>query len=123
MINLEDYIKDWATRTERIVGGVMRRHRVVFSDNNSPNIEISTESGGGNTRINIAFRDSLRFVDMGAGRGYHKGQRINQGAYADSKTKGRTKKPIINRPIYSRIGVLKSVVQARVSEQILLEIK
>lgn len=109
-----DYIEDWAERTERIVGGVMKKQKLKFSDPSKENISISVQDQGQNTKIEIMFRTSLRFVDMGAGRGYHKGVRINRGAYLDATSKGRLKKPILNKPIYGRIAKLKDVLSANI---------
>ena len=92
----------------------MKRQKVKISEPDQKNILISVlESGLNNIRITISARDALRFVDMGAGRGWHKGVPLNP----ISTGKGRVKKPVWNKPLYKRIARLQEVVTATLIEK------
>jgi hypothetical protein len=109
-----EVVYDWAETTEKMIGGMMRKKNVKFSDNSKQNIVIKLiHKSSGLISLHFFYRDALRFTDMGAGRGYTKGQRITKGTYRDiiDETQSpRKRKRILNKPIYSRLNRLMDVV-------------
>lgn len=99
-----DFLNTWITSTERIIGAGLKRNRVKFSDNTQKNIRIRiVDELKGNISLEFYFRDALRFVDMGAGRGYHKGEKLGR---TTLDTILRRKKKIMNKPLYTRLAIL-----------------
>ncbi|MEA5458707.1 hypothetical protein VB796_06650 [Arcicella sp. LKC2W] len=119
--NIIEFLNDWITSTERIVGAALKRNRVKFSDNTTPNIRIRIiEQLQGNVSLEFYFRDALRFVDMGAGKGYHKGKKLGR---TTINTIFRKKKKVLNKPLYSRLarlqeGILISLIEEFTTELI-----
>lgn len=114
-----EYVYEWAYGTEKVVGSLMKKYGVVFSDNSRVNIKIEVvEKSGGLIEVQIMYRDSLRFTEMGAGNGYRKGKRITSQEYRNQLEKGRIRKKILMKPIFSRIGRLQSVVAAKLMQDI-----
>lgn len=116
-----DFIQDWIQSTERIVGAALRRNRVKFSDNTKANIRIRiVDSLQNNLSLEFYFRDALRFVDMGAGRGYHKGTKIGRTTIS---TILRKKKKILNKPLYARLASLQEGVIFSLIEEFTAELQ
>ena len=109
-----DFIQDWITSTERIIGAGLKRNRVKISDTSQKNIRIKLIQSLDNLSIEFHFRDALRFVDMGAGRGYHKGVKVGR---SEIGSKPRRKKRIMNKPLYSRIARLQEGVAFSLIEE------
>ncbi|PWK27164.1 hypothetical protein LV89_01979 [Arcicella aurantiaca] len=108
------YLREWATSTEKIIGKAIDRQGVKISEPDEKNILIEVLQSGLNTlRITISARDALRFVDMGAGRGWRKGVPMN----SISTGKARVKKPVWNKPLFKRIARLQEVVTSTLIEQ------
>jgi hypothetical protein len=109
-----EYLREWAQSTERIIGKAIDRQGVKISEPDQKNILIEVlQSGLNNLRITISARDAIRFVDMGAGRGWHKGVRVS----AINTGKSRVKKPVWNKPLFKRIARLQEVVTSTLIEQ------
>ena len=101
-----DFLKDWMLSTERMIGAKLRRQKVKFTDNTQKNIRFKlVETLGDNLQLNIYYRDALRYTDMGAGNGYHKGVKIGRQSHF---LKGRLRKKVINKPLYGRLAALQS---------------
>jgi hypothetical protein len=121
-----NFFEDWMKSTERIIGSMIKKKGVKVSDPSRQNIRLHLLNATANyTEIRIYFRDSLRMTDMGAGRGYRKGQRVAsiQDLKDNRQLKGRKRKKITNRPIYRRISNLQKIVILRVIEEITDEVK
>ena len=116
-----DFIRDWIQSTERIVGAALKRNRVKFSDNTKANIRIRiVDNLKNNLSLEFYFRDALRFVDMGAGKGYHKGTKIGR---TTINTVLRKKKKILNKPLYSRLARLQEGVIFSIIEEFTAELQ
>lgn len=116
-----EIIYTWADMLPRIVGAGMKRNKVSFSDNSLRNIYTKVNELENLTEIEIYFRESLRFVDMGAGNGYHKGKKIN--ASKKSVGKPRRKKAILNKPLFRQFGRLNGQLSSRIIDIIAAEAK
>lgn len=115
----EEFLAEWIESTVRIIGAGLKKKGVVVSDPSSPNIRLRLlQKTAGYAEIHFIYRDSLRFTEMGAGRGYHKGQRITQAQYRQEIAKGRKRKKILMKPIYGRLASLQQVVAAKVIQDI-----
>lgn len=116
-----EFVYDWVERTEKIIGSMLKKRGVQVSDASRENIRIKIfERSSGMIDLHFLYRDSLRFTDMGAGRGYHKGVRVTQADYrAKLEEKGRKRKRILMRPIFKRIVVLQEVLKTSILQDIL----
>lgn len=112
--DLLDYTKDWAKRTEKILGTRMAKSLVRVSDPSRRNFNISSSSTTEGIKIEIRFRTSLRFTDGGFGRGYSKGRKIS-----GKSGKGRKQKQFLNKVIRRRIYQLSDAVEGKTIETIL----
>lgn len=102
-----EYVKDWAIRTEKIVGSRLKKEGVEISHPELKNIVIDIlQTSMTSLRIQIKARDALLYTQMGAGRGWRKGVKLNTASSAGS----RRRKPIWNKPIYSQIAKLSEVI-------------
>lgn len=102
-----EYVKDWATSTEKIVGSRLKKEGVEISHPELQNIVIDIlQTSLTSLRIQIKARDALLYTQMGAGRGWRKGVKLST---SDSKG-SRRRKPIWNKPIYSQIAKLSEVI-------------
>ena len=112
-----EVVYDWILSTEKVIGSIMKKRKVVFSETNRRNITIKLiERAKGLINLDFFYRDSLRFTDMGAGRGYHKGVRISQGEYIREMRSRRRRKRILMKPIFGRLNSLMEVVSAKLIE-------
>jgi hypothetical protein len=69
----QKYLEQWVESTANIIGAVMVKKKVQFSETDRENISISLSKKASHIyEITIRSRESLRFVDMGAGNGFHK---------------------------------------------------
>lgn len=116
-----EFVYDWVERTEKIIGSMLSKKGVQVSDASRENIRIRIfERSSGMIDLHFLYRDSLRFTDMGAGSGYHKGVRVTQADYrAKLEEKGRKRKRILMKPIFGRIGVLQEVLKTSIIQDIL----
>ena len=110
-----EVVYDWVERTVKILGANMAKRGVKFSDPGSPNVRILIiDSLKGKISLHFYYRDALRFVDMGSGRGYTKGRRITQDDYRNAIRSRRARKPILNKPIYGRLNQLLEAVAGKI---------
>lgn len=114
----EEYVQDWIDSTIRIIGSIMKKRKVVFSDPTKQNIRIELlYRSRGLLDLSFYYRDGLRYTDMGAGVGYHKGQRNAKKEYHNKMSAGRKRKRILMKPIWSRLDKLSSVVATEIAYQ------
>jgi hypothetical protein len=118
-----EFVYDWVERTEKIIGSMLKKRGVQVSDASRENIRIQIfERSSGMIDLHFLYRDSLRFTDMGAGRGYHKGVRVTQAEYrAKLEEKGRKRKRILMKPIFGRLAVLQEVLKTSIIQDILTD--
>lgn len=118
-----EFVYDWVERTEKIIGSMLKKRGVQVSNASRENIRIKIfERSSGMIDLHFLYRDSLRFTDMGAGRGYTKGVRVTQADYrAKLEEKGRKRKRILMRPIFKRIVVLQEVLKTSIIQDILTD--
>lgn len=110
-----ELIYEWVETTEKIIGAGLRKKKVKISDTSRKNIRIQViESLKNSVEIHFFFRDALRFVDMAAGNGYHKGKKIGR---IDTNAKGRRKKKIINKPLYTQLARLTGQISTKILEE------
>lgn len=125
----QKYLEQWVESTANIIGAVMVKKKVQFSETDRENITISlTKKAAHIFEITIRSRESLRFVDMGAGNGYHKGvptsTRKPQKSIRKNSThvnllgSNSTRKPkkILTKPLFGRLNDLQSVLLAYITE-------
>jgi hypothetical protein len=119
------YVTEWAESTEKIVGSAIKKANLTLSEPAARNISIQViQQGLDSVGIKIYARDALRFVDMGAGRGWHKGKRVaNTTTARSTPPSNRVKKIVWNKPIYARIQRLHEVVTASVVENAIETLK
>lgn len=116
------YVANWAASTEKIVGYAIKKSGIKVSEASQRNITIDVIQGAFDTiGIKIIARDALRFVDMGAGRGWHKGKKVSVNTSSRKKKteNPRIKKSIWNRPLYKRIARLQEVVTVQTIEKVI----
>ena len=107
----------WCQTTEKILGSMIKKKKIIVSDTTIANYRFQVQEIANNhLRITGVYRDSLRFTDMGAGRGYHKGRKIGASL---ALFKPRVRKYSLNRPLYSRIGALSGIFAITTAEKIL----
>lgn len=119
-----EIIYDWAYTVERIIGAGLRKKKVKISEPTQRNIRIQIiESLNGIVELQMYYRDALRFVDMGAGNGYHKGRKINQSKTPEqtTKQKGRRKKAILNKPLYTQLARLQGQLIINIQESLIAQ--
>lgn len=118
-----EWVYDWVERTEKVIGSMLKKRGVQVSDTSRENIKIKIfERSSGIIDLHFIYRDSLRFTDMGAGNGYHKGTRTTQAEYRTKlEEKGRKRKRILMKPIFSRLGVLQEVLKTSIIQDILTD--
>lgn len=113
-----EYLKDWAESTEKIIGKAIDKAGVKISEPDQKNILIDViQNGLDSIHVNISARDALRFLDMGAGRGWRKGKKINPTSSRKKTENPRIKKAVWNRPLYKRIARLQEVVTVKTIEE------
>lgn len=110
-IDAETYLKEWVVSTQNIVGSVMVKNKVKFSDTDLANINITLiKTGNDLWQMTFRSRASLQFVNMGSGRGAGK---------ANARTaipSTRKPKKILMKPLFSRLNSLQSVLVTSVAE-------
>lgn len=113
----EDFLYEWVESTERIVGSVIVKKGVKISEPDRENISIALQAmGQGIYELTFAARQSLRFVDMGAGPGYTKGVRSPTDSTRLPINSGRKPKKILTKPFFGRLNALQSVLVAYVTQ-------
>lgn len=123
------YLDDWVESTAKIIGAVMVKKKVKFSDTDMANIIISLNQRSAHIyEIIISTRESLRFVDQGAGNGYHKGvptstrkpkksiRKSSAHINLSGMTNTRKPKKILTKPLYGRLNDLQSVLLSYITE-------
>lgn len=123
MINPEDlllaenFLYEWVESTEKIIGSVIIKKGVKVSEPDRENISIALQAmGKGIYELTFAARQSLRFVDMGAGPGYQKGVRNPTTSTRTPINSGRKPKKILTKPFFGRLSALQSVLVAYVTQ-------
>jgi hypothetical protein len=113
----EDFLYEWVESTENIIGSVIIKKGVKISEPDQENISIALEAlGKGIYDITYSARQSLRFVDMGAGPGYSKGVRSPTTSTRLPINSGRKPKKILTKPFFGRLNALQSVLVAYVTQ-------
>lgn len=132
-------VRKWGGITEYVIEKVMRRKRVKHSKPGSKRVHINVVRSGDMVNAEMAFPTTLRFVDMGSGRGYSHGKRISSGggnrrAYykvglkkfqlgKKGLRKVRKVKKITTRPIFARIHQLESIMAVNLGDETILTIR
>lgn len=113
----EDFLYEWVESTEKIIGSVIIKKGVKISQPDQKNISISLQAmGKGIYELTFSARQTLRFVDMGAGPGYEKGVRSPTTSTRTPINSGRKPKKILTRPFFGRLNALQSVLVAYVTQ-------
>jgi hypothetical protein len=124
----QKYLEQWVESTANIIGAVMVKKKVQFSETDRENISISLSKKASHIyEITIRSRESLRFVDMGAGNGFHKGvptstrkpqKAVRKNSAHVSLLGNSTRKPkkILTKPLFGRLNDLQSVLLAYITE-------
>lgn len=119
----QQYLLDWIASTEAIVGSIMVKKKVKFSETDEANIHISlTKKAASIYEMTVRSRVNLRFVDMGAGRGYTKGVAHPRSSRMPSLSSRKPKK-ILTKPLFQRLAVLQSVIKTKTLEMAELNIE
>jgi hypothetical protein len=114
-IDAETYLKEWVVSTQNIVGSVMVKNKVKFSDTDLANINITLiKTGEEMWQMTFRSRASLQFVNMGSGRGAGKEQR--KANSRNPSASSRKPKKILMKPLFSRLNSLQSVLVTSVAE-------
>lgn len=112
---VQELLQDWIISTERMVGARMKKFKVQISDTTKQNIRIELVNAA-NTELHFYYRNSLRFLDMGARPGYRRGVPISN---RKPKKSTRIKKPILNKVIYPRLAQLQGIVAGQIIEKLM----
>lgn len=113
----EDFLYEWIESTEKIIGSVIIKKGVKISQPDQENISIAVQTlGKGIFELTFQARQSLRFVDMGAGPGYEKGVRSPSNSTRTPINSGRKPKKILTKPFFGRLNALQSVLVAHVTQ-------
>ncbi|MEA5459096.1 hypothetical protein VB796_08615 [Arcicella sp. LKC2W] len=113
----EDFLYEWIESTEKIIGSVIIKKGVKVSDPDQENIRLILQNlGQGLYEITFISRESLRFVDMGAGSGYNKGVRQPSKSTREPTASARKPKKILTKPFFSRLNSLQSVLVSYVTQ-------
>jgi len=118
------YLQSWKTASEKILDSkINNTKQIVLSDIDRKHIIIQVLEQVEGFEARIAFRDSLRLQDMGAGAGWHKGVRLNATAYDDilSNHRPRKQKKLINRASFARLHWLEDVLGGIISQNSVIE--
>ena len=113
---VQELLQDWIISTERMVGARMKKFKVQISDTTRQNIRIELVNAA-NTELHFYYRDSLRFLDMGARPGYRRGVPIS--SQRKPKKSVRIKKPILNKVIFPRLARLQGIVAGKIIEKLI----
>lgn len=114
-------IQKLAKNTDAKVAKAIRRYKLDTSTDETVLIDIN-QTGELDYTITFNFRASLKMQDMGSGRGFRKGVRINQENYSlllEKNKVGRRQKRLVNRKIYWMINSLREVGATAIVEQTL----
>lgn len=121
MENLKDQIDsllfDWILSTEKVVGARLKKFNVRVSDNTRKNIRIELVQAA-NREVNFYYRDSLKYVDMGARPGYRNGVPLS--TRTDKKS---IRKPIMNKGIFPRLSKLQGIVTGQIISKVVEDAK
>lgn len=107
--DLIQHVQESAEKTEKIVGSKYARAVKNISDKTRRTITVPVSESDDVITVQYVFRDAVRFRDMGAGRGFHKGR-------PDSATIRGSRRPatISNRPIHRQINLLSETVDGAI---------
>lgn len=107
--DLIQHVQESAEKTEKIVGSKYARAVKKISDKTRRTITVPVTESDDVITVQYVFRDAVRFRDMGAGRGFHKGR-------PDSATIRGSRRPatISNRPIHRQINLLSETVDGAI---------
>ncbi len=112
ILDIEPFLQDFALQTEKIIGAIIIKKGVKISDTTQKNIIVNVLKTVTGFDIEFAYRVSLRFADMGVGKGYHKGTKIT--VASTEKFKVRRKKNIVNRPSFARAHLLEEALAVEI---------
>lgn len=115
---IEPFLLDFAKHTEKIIGSIIIKKGVKISDTSQKNIVIEVIKTSTGFNVEYLYRNSLRFADMGAGRGWHLGVRISAKARKESllKFQSRKKKNITNRPSFASVHRLEESLAVEIQD-------
>lgn len=107
--DLIQHVQESAEKTEKIVGSKYARAVKKISDRTRRTITVPVSENDDVITVQYIFRDAVRFRDMGAGRGFHKGR-------PDSAAIRGSRRPanISNRPIHRQINLLSETVNGAI---------
>lgn len=107
--DLRQHVQDSAEKTEKIVGSKYARAVKKISDKTRRTITVPVTENDDIITVQYVYRDAVRFRDMGAGRGFHKGR-------PNSATARGNRRPtkISNRPIHAQINRLSETVDGAI---------
>lgn len=107
------YFQNWRKASELILNGKVNNTKLIaLSRNDMQQVIVQALETGNGFEARIAFRDSLRFQDMGAGAGWRKGVRLTATAYDDvlGRYRARKQKRLVNRAVFARLHWLEDVM-------------
>ena len=117
--NLDNQIERLAKTVQFRVGKAIKKYSVETTTDETVKINI-TKTFELNYTIIFNFREGLRWTDMGAGSGYHKGKGLSRNNYEFGIEKFKTArrpKPIINRKIFWMINSLREVGSLKIVDE------
>lgn len=118
------YLRSWRSATEKILDSkINNTKQIALSEKGRQHIIVRVLEQVDGFEARIAFRDSLRFQDMGAGAGWQKGVRLSATAYDDllSNNRPRKQKKLINRASFARLHWLEDVLGGIISQNSVIE--
>jgi hypothetical protein len=107
--DLIQHVQESAEKTEKIVGSKYARAVKKISDSNRRTITVPVNESSDVITVEYVYRDAVRFRDMGAGKGFHKG-RPNSATIIGSRRPVK----ISNRPIHRQINLLSETVDGAI---------
>lgn len=115
---IEPFLLDFAKTTEKIIGSIIIKKGVKISDTSQKNIVIQVIKNATGFNVEYLYRNSLRFADMGVGRGFDHGVRISANSYRKGldQFKSRKKKNIVNRPSFASIHRLEEALAVEIED-------
>ena len=118
------YLQSWRPATEKFLDSkINNTKQIVLSEKGRNHVMVLVQEYVEGLEVRIAFRDSLRLQDMGAGAGWRKGVKLNATAYDDvlSQHRPRKQKKLVNRASFARLHWLEDVLGGIISQNSVIE--
>lgn len=117
-VPIEPFLIDFAKQTEKIIGSIIIKKGVKISDTSQKNIVVQVLKTATGFNVEYLYRNSLRFADMGVGRGWDHGVKISAQSYSAvlGKFKSRKRKNITNRPAFASIHRLEEALAVEIED-------